>query len=588
MTEHEGAQEGPRQRPVVGPVEPGEGRRAREDGDERRGSAEPAPLAGQGGLLRHPTPAESRPLPIGHESSQSIAKQAYFQIKTSDSGFDLPSMPCTVAGPCVPLRSPPSSSPRSRPSHRPRRGGAGPDGVPRPGRVRLRHARRAARSHGHHAGDRPAALRDPAPGPEARSSSRCRAARGSRPSRRPRRSRSRWTRRCAATAWRCSTSAGRASRASSSCPNLQRLRSLDAYHAAGGGQLRQPHRAAARLLHDGRHRARHRRAAPGAGRRQDRAHGDLLRHARRPAVRARLPRARRPADPRLDRRPRRPRRLPARHLPQHAARARRAVRARRLSQRDRRTRWPTWARSCARINASGPLRGDYYDADGRKRATQYSTPDELSFLLTAGDLNPFLQAALPAAISAARRGDTAPLMRLRRIGQGGPTRAEDLSVGLNAATGCTDVTLPFPRAAPVARSRGRRPAGARRRSRRPTTTRSTRRPCCARATSTTAWPGRTTRSAPPFTGPLPDVPALLLGGRLDTRTPLENARATAHELPHSTIVALKGSGHDALDSDITGCTAQALARFIDGRRGRPPVPGPRQRRAPRRRCRRTR
>jgi len=28
-------------------------------------------------------------------------------------------------------------------------------------------------------------------------------------------------------------------------------------------------------------------------------------------------------------------------------------------------------------------------------------------------------------------------------------------------------------------------------------------------------------------------------------------------------VALKGSGHDALDSDITGCTAQALARFID-------------------------
>ena len=59
------------------------------------------------------------------------------------------------------------------------------------------------------------------------------------------------------------------------------------------------------------------------------------------------------------------------------------------------------------------------------------------------------------------------------------------------------------------------------------------------------------------------MPALLLGGRLDTRTPLENARATAQELPHSTIVALKGSGHDALDSDITGCTAEALSRFIE-------------------------
>ena len=76
-----------------------------------------------------------------------------------------------------------------------------------------------------------------------------------------------------------------------------------------------------------------------------------------------------------------------------------------------------------------------------------------------------------------------------------------------------------------------------------------------------SWPNDAIRQ--PFTGPLPDVPALLLGGRLDTRTPLENARATAPELPHSTIVALKGSGHDALDSDITGCTAQALARFID-------------------------
>src|SRR5213078_4785961 len=40
-----------------------------------------------------------------------------------------------------------------------------------------------------------------------------------------------------------------------------------------------------------------------------------------------------------------------------------------------------------RINASGPLRGDHFDAQGRRRTTQYNTPDELSFLLTAGDLN---------------------------------------------------------------------------------------------------------------------------------------------------------------------------------------------------------
>jgi pimeloyl-ACP methyl ester carboxylesterase len=215
-----------------------------------------------------------------------------------------------------------------------------------------------------------------------------------------------------------------------------------------------------------------------------------------------------------------------------------------------------------RINAGGPLRGDYYDADGRKRATRYSTPDELSFLIIAGDLNPFLQAALPAAISAARRGDTAQLMRLRRIGQGGQTSQEDLSVGLNATTGCTDVALPFDPAAGVADRAAQAQEAL---AAIPPTDYD---PFDAQTVLRTsyvddclAWPGDAIRA--PFTGPLPDVPALLLGGRLDTRTPLENARATAQELPHSTIVALKGSGHDALDSDITGCTAQALARFIE-------------------------
>ena len=423
MTSDEGAQERPQQRPVVGPVEPGEGRRAGQDGDEGRGPAEPAPLAGQSGLLRHPPPAESRPLPTGHESSQSIAKPAYFQIKTSITGFDLPSM--RVPWPVLAFRSrsPLSLSPRSRPSHRRRRrrrrpcrraaartSSAAPRSTcrsiaraPRPGTVPLHYAIQRR-------------------GPEEGPHRPVRRAGAVGASRRPRRSRSRWIRRCAATASRCSTSAGRASRASCSCPNLQRLRSLDAVHAPGGGQLRQPHRAAARLLHDGRHGARHRRAAPGAGRRQDRAHGDLVRHPRRPAVRARLPRARRPADPRLDRRPRRPRRLPARHLPQHAARARRAVRARRVPQRDQGPGGRRGRARAAHQRERPAARRLLRRAAARKRATQYSTPDELSFLLIAGDLNPFLQAALPAAISAARRGDTAPLMRLRRIGQGGPTR----------------------------------------------------------------------------------------------------------------------------------------------------------------------
>jgi pimeloyl-ACP methyl ester carboxylesterase len=214
-----------------------------------------------------------------------------------------------------------------------------------------------------------------------------------------------------------------------------------------------------------------------------------------------------------------------------------------------------------RLNASGPIRGQYFDDRGRRRTTQYANPDELAFLLTAGDLNPFLQAALPAAISAARRGDPMLLMRLRRVGEGAPTKLADLSFGLNAATGCTDTTLPYPLATPLAD----RPAIAQQALAAippaeyapfdgQTVLRTSYVDDCLQ------WPGDAVR--PPFTGPLPDVRALLLGGRLDTRTPVENALATKRELPHAAVVTLHGSGHDTLDSDVTGCIAHALRRFI--------------------------
>ncbi|HEY7622678.1 MAG TPA: alpha/beta fold hydrolase [Solirubrobacteraceae bacterium] len=214
-----------------------------------------------------------------------------------------------------------------------------------------------------------------------------------------------------------------------------------------------------------------------------------------------------------------------------------------------------------RMNARGPLRGTYFDADGRKRTTQYDNPDQLSFLLTAGDLNPFLQAELPAAISAARRGDEALLMRLRRIGEGPSTKLADLSFGLNVTTGCEDPRLPYSLATPPAA----RPAIAQQAL--AAIPPSDYDPWDGQTVLRTSyvddcldWPGDVVRQ--PFTGPLPDVPALLLGGRLDTRTPVENAFATRQELPHASVVTLHGSGHDTLDSDITGCISQALSRFI--------------------------
>lgn len=211
--------------------------------------------------------------------------------------------------------------------------------------------------------------------------------------------------------------------------------------------------------------------------------------------------------------------------------------------------------------ARGPLRGQVFDTRGRRTSTAYHTAEELSFLITAGDLNPFLQAALPAAIAAARAGDTSLLMRLRRIGQGPPTKLRDLSFGLNVATGCLDAPLPYPLSTPIPQ----RPALAR--AALAAIPSSEYAPFDAETVLTSSyvddcldWPQDA--PTPPATGPLPDVPALLLGGRLDLRTPFENAEATAKELPHSSLVAVGGTGHDELDSDVTGCADRALRLFI--------------------------
>jgi pimeloyl-ACP methyl ester carboxylesterase len=236
-----------------------------------------------------------------------------------------------------------------------------------------------------------------------------------------------------------------------------------------------------------------------------------------------------------------------------------------------------------RINERGPLRGVTFDERGGRRETKYGTPDELAFLLVAGDLNPYLQASLPAALSAARLGDTSLLMRLRRIGEGARLATDELSFGLYAATGCADMTAPYSLATPLA---DRGPAVQQALAAIPPAEYAPFDPATVIRTGNvddcSQWPAGAAR--PPFTGPLPDVPALLLGGRLDTRTPIENAFATKAQLPHASVVTLKGSGHDTMDSDITGCIAQAMQRFIANRavghpcvgrdNGVPPTPLP--------------
>jgi hypothetical protein len=69
------------------------------------------------------------------------------------------------------------------------------------------------------------------------------------------------------------------------------------------------------------------------------------------------------------------------------------------------------------------------------------------------------------------------------------------------------------------------------------------------------------------------VPALILSGSLDQRTPTESARKLAGEMPRSELVVLNGAGHDTIDTDPSGCVATALARFSRGARVGAPCRG---------------
>ena len=229
------------------------------------------------------------------------------------------------------------------------------------------------------------------------------------------------------------------------------------------------------------------------------------------------------------------------------------------------------ARLVRTLEAHG-LHGTTYDYRGRPVATHYDSADDLANILIGGDLNPYVQAALPAAIHAANAGDPAPLLRLRRASAGPPLRLADLSAGLNVTTNCLDTRLPYALSTPLADRPALLDSGL-------TLGDQALYPFTHATVASNSvahdcllWPD-TPGSSPPSTAPLPDVPALILDGRLDMRTPLENGRELARELPHARVVAVPGTGHDELDSDLTGCANLALKRFIDRERVGDPCRG---------------
>lgn len=210
--------------------------------------------------------------------------------------------------------------------------------------------------------------------------------------------------------------------------------------------------------------------------------------------------------------------------------------------------------------ARGPLRGYRVDGHGRRHPASIVRSDVFSLLL-AGDLVLAQRMLMPAAVRGALNGDPALLLRLAA----GSGASLDVGGGdsdaLYLATTCADGGVPWTAGTPVSdRS-------------------------VAIAAALSAIPPEQLapfgadgvrdlgladlcRSWPEAPVPhpqlsLPDVPALILSGDQDLRTPRADALALAAQLPRARVVTVPRTGHGTLLSSL--CAENAVTAFLAGR-----------------------
>jgi pimeloyl-ACP methyl ester carboxylesterase len=216
------------------------------------------------------------------------------------------------------------------------------------------------------------------------------------------------------------------------------------------------------------------------------------------------------------------------------------------------------------------LAGFVVGGDGKRRARRFGRTAVFSILLE-GDFDPGLRAGFPAAVRSALAGDAAPMLRLAKTAQVDnlyPDLTSVFSPALYTATSCEDGPLPWDPALSLG-DRWRLAFTAadglpdsvfapfdRRFARSNDILR-----LCA------PWPA-SGPLVPPDPRPLPDVPALILGGAADLRTPIENDKGLVARLPHASTVVIPHVGHSVLDNDLSGCADDATRAFFAGR----PVP----------------
>ncbi len=226
--------------------------------------------------------------------------------------------------------------------------------------------------------------------------------------------------------------------------------------------------------------------------------------------------------------------------------------------------------SILKRTARSPIFGNAIDGHGHREPLLVTSQDMFSILL-AGDLNPELRAELPGALHGARRGDTAPLLRVVAHAEGLTSikiaRADDApdeDGALFLATTCEESILPWPRTVTD-----------------PTQRRNIARAAIAALPASTfapftradvlnsqsirlclGWPQ--VAPLPATLGPLPTVPTLIIEGQADLRTTVADAKEVADAIPGSTLLVVPHVGHSVLGADISGCAQKALDAFFAG------------------------
>jgi pimeloyl-ACP methyl ester carboxylesterase len=228
--------------------------------------------------------------------------------------------------------------------------------------------------------------------------------------------------------------------------------------------------------------------------------------------------------------------------------------------------------------AAAPIVGKV-TVPGKAPVTVHLDGVEFLSLVVESDLNPGVAAELPAAVSSAIAGRPAPLMRLDVLAEiASESPQSEFNVPLFFATTCVDGLFPWlpnaavgARQAAVSAALAALPAGATG-------------PFGAWATGIgtwqycSVWP-TPAGHAPLRSGPLPDVPVLVLSGDRDIRTPTAGARAVAAKFPQARTLVVPGIGHSVLTSDFSFCTASNVWAWLDGRAARrckrvPPLVAP--------------